>query len=70
MTRWLNERDEARDAGDRLAALMNKARQPAVLLAVRGWPSLAAFDLGQIIDAYCAETGWLGPACSWVKGNK
>ena len=55
--RWLRERDQARDAGDKLAVavkqyLDNKA---------------SAADLEKALATYCEREGWHGPACSWVK---
>ena len=55
--RVLIQRDADRDAGDQLAkAMVACAKDPSLLL----WPAVAA---------YMQRTGWLGPACQWVKAT-
>jgi hypothetical protein len=57
MRSYLQERDKARDDGDKLAV--------AVKSFLQG--KLPQEDLGLALMAYCQAQGWNGPAMSWVK---
>lgn len=58
--RHINERDKARDDGDRLAVAVKS------FLLGRGKRALRRESLNEALAVYCKEQGWMGPAGSWV----
>ncbi len=67
MIRNLDERDDARASGDRLAVAVFAALGH---LQPRGNVGIASQQIVAALKRYQQDEGWMGPACRWVNGPR